>query len=71
MSPDTDQLGKQLKQEGFVIFQLLSPEEVAGLNRLVRGIVCKCDTHAWRLIFLLPALQVPNHLRNNILLYRP
>lgn len=37
---DTDQLLQQLRQDGYVIFQLLSPEEAAHLNGLVRGDVC-------------------------------
>ena len=34
---DIDQLVQQLKQDGHIKFQLLSPEEAAHLNGLVHG----------------------------------
>lgn len=68
MIPNVDQLVKQLRQEGYVIFQLLSPEEAAGLNGLVRGIACRCGKH---LVFELPLPCLADNIHNNALMHRP
>ena len=56
-----DQLLQQLKQDGYVKFQLLTPEEAAHLNGLVHGIVCtlmvSCVCAA---IFIQSCVQVLN-----------
>ncbi|KAL3161422.1 hypothetical protein ABBQ32_010312 [Trebouxia sp. C0010 RCD-2024] len=45
MIHDVDLLAKQLRQDGYVVFQLLSPEEAAGINGLVRGLeLCGCGS---------------------------
>lgn len=41
---DTDQLLQQLRQDGHVKFQLLSPEETARLIELLQGPVGKCGS---------------------------
>lgn len=41
---DTDQLLQELRQDGHVKFQLLSPEETAHLNKLLQGTVCRCGS---------------------------
>lgn len=51
MIHDVDLLAKQLRQDGYVVFQLLSPEEAAGINGLVRGIACKCSSMHCNLCF--------------------
>lgn len=42
MIHDVDQLAEQLRQDGYVVFQLLTPVETARLNGLVRGIAYRC-----------------------------
>ncbi|KAL3161822.1 hypothetical protein ABBQ38_008912 [Trebouxia sp. C0009 RCD-2024] len=45
MIHDVDQLAEQLRQDGYVVFQLLTPVETARLNGLVRGLeLCGCGT---------------------------